>query len=120
MYFFSFFFYGVVDPRDLLVLTPSFPTRRSSDLARFEPLGVVAVVPPWNFPVAIPAGGMFAALAAGSAVLAKPAPGVPRCREVVVDIAHRAGIPESLLQLVPVPEVAVVRPLLTSVRKSIV
>ena len=52
---------------------------------------MVAVVPPWNFPVAIPAGGMFAALAAGNAVLAKPAPEVPRCSELVVEIAHTAG-----------------------------
>jgi RHH-type proline utilization regulon transcriptional repressor/proline dehydrogenase/delta 1-pyrroline-5-carboxylate dehydrogenase len=91
------------------------PTGLARQHARFEPLGVVAVVPPWNFPVAIPAGGMFAALAAGSAVLAKPAPEVPRCSEVVVDIAHRAGIPEDLLQLVPVPEDDVGRHLLTSV-----
>jgi RHH-type proline utilization regulon transcriptional repressor/proline dehydrogenase/delta 1-pyrroline-5-carboxylate dehydrogenase len=83
--------------------------------ARFEPLGVVAVVPPWNFPVAIPAGGMFAALAAGSAVLAKPAPEVPRCSELVVEIAHAAGVPADLLQYVRVPEDDVGRHLLTAV-----
>lgn len=83
--------------------------------ARFEPLGVVAVVPPWNFPVAIPAGGMFAALAAGNAVLAKPAPEVPRCSELVVEIAHTAGVPADLLQYVRVPEDDVGRHLLTSV-----
>ena len=80
------------------------PTGLGREHARFEPLGVVAVVPPWNFPVAIPAGGMFAALAAGSAVLAKPAPEVPRCSELVVEIAHAAGVPPDLLQYVPVPE----------------
>jgi RHH-type transcriptional regulator, proline utilization regulon repressor / proline dehydrogenase / delta 1-pyrroline-5-carboxylate dehydrogenase len=83
--------------------------------ARFEPLGVVAVVPPWNFPVAIPAGGMFAALAAGNAVLAKPAPEVPRCTELVVESAHAAGVPADLLQYVRVPEDDVGRHLLTSV-----
>jgi len=83
--------------------------------ARFEPLGVVAVVPPWNFPVAIPAGGMFAALAAGNAVLAKPAPEVTRCSELVVDAAHAAGVPADLLQLIRVPEDEVGRHLLTSV-----
>jgi len=83
--------------------------------ARFEPLGVVAVVPPWNFPVAIPAGGMLAALAAGNAVVAKPAPEVPRCSELVVDAAHAAGVPADLLQLVRVPEDEVGRHLLTSV-----
>jgi len=83
--------------------------------ARFEPLGVVAVVPPWNFPVAIPAGGMLASLAAGNAVLAKPAPEVPRCAELVVECAHAAGVPDDLLQLVRVPEDDVGRHLLTSV-----
>jgi RHH-type transcriptional regulator, proline utilization regulon repressor / proline dehydrogenase / delta 1-pyrroline-5-carboxylate dehydrogenase len=91
------------------------PTGSSRDHARFEPLGVVAVVPPWNFPVAIPAGGMLAALAAGNAVLAKPAPEVPRCSEVVVEIAHDAGVPADLLQYVRVPEDDVGQHLLTSV-----
>ena len=45
---------------------------------RFTPFGVVAVVPPWNFPMAIPAGGVLAALAAGNAVVLKPAPQTPR------------------------------------------
>ena len=52
--------------------------------ARLTPLGVVLVTPPWNFPVAIPGGGCLAALAAGDAVLLKPAPQTPRCAEVVV------------------------------------
>ena len=50
--------------------------RRSTSCAdcRLEPLGVVVVTPPWNFPLAIPAGGVLAALAAGNAVILKPAP----------------------------------------------
>ena len=43
------------------------------DGCRLEPLGVVVVAPPWNFPLSIPAGGVLAALAAGNAVLLKPA-----------------------------------------------
>src|SRR5690606_8383015 len=46
--------------------------------AAFSPLGVVLVVPPWNFPAAIPCGGVTAALAAGNAVIFKPAPETPR------------------------------------------
>src|SRR5690606_29048542 len=42
--------------------------------AAFEPSRVTVVTPPWNFPIAIPAGGVLAALAAGSGVLFKPAP----------------------------------------------
>src|SRR6266852_2804862 len=44
------------------------------DGCRLTPLGVVVVAPPWNFPLSIPAGGVLAALAAGNAVLLKPAP----------------------------------------------
>jgi RHH-type proline utilization regulon transcriptional repressor/proline dehydrogenase/delta 1-pyrroline-5-carboxylate dehydrogenase len=68
----------------------------SSD-ATFRPLGVVAVVPPWNFPVAIPAGGVLASLAAGNGVVFKPAPQVPRCAEVVAECCWAAGVPDDLL-----------------------
>ncbi len=50
--------------------------------------GVTLVTPPWNFPVAIPVGGVLAALAAGSAVLAKPASPTPRCFEVAIEAIH--------------------------------
>ena len=46
----------------------------SCAIAACEPLGVVVVTPPWNFPLSIPAGGVLAALAAGNAVVLKPAP----------------------------------------------
>lgn len=65
--------------------------------ARFEALGVVAVVPPWNFPVAIPIGGALAALAAGNAAILKPAPETPRCAEVAVEACRAAGVDEGLL-----------------------
>jgi RHH-type transcriptional regulator, proline utilization regulon repressor / proline dehydrogenase / delta 1-pyrroline-5-carboxylate dehydrogenase len=65
--------------------------------ARFEPLGVVAVIPPWNFPVAIPIGGALAALAAGNAAILKPAPETPRCAEIAVEAARAAGVDEDLL-----------------------
>ena len=64
---------------------------RPTDHARFEPLGVIAVVPPWNFPVAIPASGTLAALAAGNAVILKPAPETPRCAEIVAECCAAAG-----------------------------
>ncbi|MHA7133283.1 proline dehydrogenase family protein [Oerskovia turbata] len=63
--------------------------------ARFTPDGVTLVTPPWNFPVAIPVGGIVAALAAGSAVIAKPAPATPRCLEVAVDAIH-AGLADAV------------------------
>lgn len=59
--------------------------------ANFQPHRVTVITPPWNFPVAIPTGGIAAALAAGSAVIIKPAPQVVHCAAVVVD-AFRAGL----------------------------
>ncbi|MDN6600442.1 MAG: bifunctional proline dehydrogenase/L-glutamate gamma-semialdehyde dehydrogenase [Corynebacterium flavescens] len=59
--------------------------------ASFQPHRVTVITPPWNFPVAIPTGGIAAALAAGSAVIIKPAPQVVHCASVVVD-AFRSGL----------------------------
>lgn len=71
---------------------------------RFEPLGVMAIIPPWNFPVAIPTGGMMAALAAGNSVVVKPAPETPRCAEIVAEAAWAAGVSRELLQFVRTPD----------------
>ncbi len=81
--------------------------------ASFTPLGVIAVVPPWNFPVAIPAGGVLAALAAGNGVVFKPAPEVPRCAEVVHEAILAAGVPADLVQYLRVPDDEVGRHLIT-------
>lgn len=71
-----------------------------ADGAVFEPLGVVLVVPPWNFPVAIPTGGTLASLAAGNATIIKPAPQTPRCAEIIAECCWNAGVPDDVLQLV--------------------
>ncbi|WP_158867631.1 proline dehydrogenase family protein [Leifsonia sp. AG29] len=72
--------------------------------ARFVPSALTVVVPPWNFPVAIPAGGVLAALAAGSGVVIKPAPQAKRAGAVMVEALWEAGIPRELVALVDVPE----------------
>jgi RHH-type transcriptional regulator, proline utilization regulon repressor / proline dehydrogenase / delta 1-pyrroline-5-carboxylate dehydrogenase len=69
--------------------------------ARFEPYPTVAVVPPWNFPLAIPAGGVAAALAAGSCVLLKPAPETVATAAMLAEAFWSAGVPRDVLQLVP-------------------
>jgi len=74
------------------------------DGARYVPPRLTVVVPPWNFPVAIPAGGVLAALAAGSGVVLKPAPEAKRCGAVLADVLWDAGVPHSLLQLVDLDE----------------
>ena len=63
--------------------------------------GVVAVISPWNFPLAIPAGMTAAALAAGNAVVLKPAEQSPGCALRLVEALHEAGVPSDALALLP-------------------
>ena len=72
--------------------------------ATFEPLGVIAVIPPWNFPFAIPAGGVLASLAAGNAVVFKPAPQTPRSAEIVAEACWAAGVPKDVLRFIRTPD----------------
>jgi RHH-type transcriptional regulator, proline utilization regulon repressor / proline dehydrogenase / delta 1-pyrroline-5-carboxylate dehydrogenase len=72
--------------------------------AQFVPTRLTVVAPPWNFPVAIPAGSVLSALAAGSAVLLKPAPQARRCAAVLAEALWEAGIPRALLALVDIEE----------------
>jgi acyl-CoA reductase-like NAD-dependent aldehyde dehydrogenase len=65
-----------------------------------EPLGVVSVITPWNFPIAIPAWKIAPALAYGNAVVFKPAELVPGSAWELVDILQRAGLPSGVLNLV--------------------
>lgn len=74
------------------------------DGARFEPARLTLVTPPWNFPVAIPAGSTLAALAAGSAVVLKPAGLAQRCGAVLAEALWEAGVPRDVLRLVHVEE----------------
>ena len=85
----------------------------TAGLARFEPYGVVLVVPPWNFPVAIGSGGVLAALAAGNAVILKPAPETPGCAEIVAECCWAAGLPEGLVSFIRTPDDSVGRHLVT-------
>jgi aldehyde dehydrogenase (NAD+) len=65
-----------------------------------EPLGVIGIITPWNFPIAIPAWKIAPALAYGNTVVFKPADLVPGCAWAIVDILHRAGLPKGVLNLV--------------------
>lgn len=72
--------------------------------ATAAPRPLTLVTPPWNFPVAIPAGSTLAALAAGSAVILKPAPASKRCAAVLAETLWAAGIPRDVLTLVDCAE----------------
>jgi acyl-CoA reductase-like NAD-dependent aldehyde dehydrogenase len=65
-----------------------------------EPLGVVGIITPWNFPMAIPAWKIAPALAFGNTVVFKPAEAVPGCAWALADILHRSGIPAGVFNLV--------------------
>ncbi|HUF48481.1 MAG TPA: aldehyde dehydrogenase family protein [Vicinamibacterales bacterium] len=68
-----------------------------------EPLGVVAAITPWNFPLAIPAWKIAPALAFGNTVVFKPAELVPASPWMLVDIVQRAGLPPGVVNLVMGP-----------------
>ena len=66
-----------------------------------QPVGTFTCISPWNFPLAIFTGQIAAALAAGNAVLSKPAEQTPLIAHLAVSLMHRAGVPRSALQLLP-------------------
>ncbi|MEM7633125.1 MAG: aldehyde dehydrogenase family protein [Pseudomonadota bacterium] len=68
-----------------------------------EPVGVVGIITPWNFPVAIPAWKIAPAICYGNPVVFKPAELVPGCAWALVDILHRAGMPAGTINLVNGP-----------------
>lgn len=65
-----------------------------------EPLGVVGLIAPWNFPIAIPAWKAAPALAAGNAVVMKPAELTPGCAHLLAEVLEQAGCPPGVFNLV--------------------
>ncbi|MFG2181833.1 aldehyde dehydrogenase family protein [Streptomyces abikoensis] len=77
------------------------PVPGGLDVTFHEPLGVVAVIAPWNFPMPIAAWGLAPALAAGNAVVLKPAETTPLTALRLAALALEAGLPEGLFQVLP-------------------
>nr|WP_240554470.1 bifunctional proline dehydrogenase/L-glutamate gamma-semialdehyde dehydrogenase PutA [Acetobacter cibinongensis] len=73
--------------------------RKDFTNATHVPLGIVACISPWNFPLAIFLGQIAAALAAGNVVLAKPAEETPLIAALAVGVLHQAGVPAGAVQL---------------------
>ncbi|GGK70981.1 bifunctional proline dehydrogenase/L-glutamate gamma-semialdehyde dehydrogenase PutA [Amphritea balenae] len=102
--------------------------REAVDFARFyaeeakrneghgQARGIITCISPWNFPLAIFSGQILAALAAGNAVLAKPADQTPLVAARAVELMHEAGIPKDVIQLLPGSGVAVGAPLTSDSR----
>ncbi|MFI1396658.1 aldehyde dehydrogenase family protein [Streptomyces sp. NPDC020681] len=77
------------------------PVAGGLDITILEPLGVIGVIAPWNFPMPIAAWGTAPALAAGNAVLLKPAETTPLTALRLAELALKAGLPEHLFQVLP-------------------
>jgi RHH-type transcriptional regulator, proline utilization regulon repressor / proline dehydrogenase / delta 1-pyrroline-5-carboxylate dehydrogenase len=95
------------------------PTGEVNELV-LQGRGVFACISPWNFPLAIFAGQVTAALGAGNAVVAKPAEPTPLIAARFIRLLHAAGVPQQALHLVPTPgrlfgEVALAHPALAGV-----
>ncbi|MEU9403357.1 aldehyde dehydrogenase family protein [Streptomyces sp. NPDC048242] len=83
------------------LLGKQIPVPGGWDITFHEPLGVVGVIAPWNFPMPIAAWGSFPALAAGNAVVLKPAETTPLTALRLAELALEAGLPEHLFQVLP-------------------
>jgi acyl-CoA reductase-like NAD-dependent aldehyde dehydrogenase len=77
------------------------PVAGGIDVTFLEPLGVVGIIVPWNFPMTIAAWGFAPALAAGNAVLLKPAEWTPMTAMRLGELALEAGLPDGLFQVIP-------------------
>lgn len=77
------------------------PVAGGIDVTFHEPLGVVGIITPWNFPMTIAAWGFAPALAAGNAVVLKPAEWTPLTSVRLGELALQSGLPEGLFQVLP-------------------
>ncbi|MFZ0636484.1 MAG: aldehyde dehydrogenase family protein, partial [Candidatus Acidiferrales bacterium] len=73
--------------------------KAKSGWLQFEPRGAIAIISPWNYPFSIPIAQIVPALGAGNAVLLKPSELTPQVGALVGTVAHAAGIPSGLLQI---------------------
>jgi acyl-CoA reductase-like NAD-dependent aldehyde dehydrogenase len=77
------------------------PVAGGIDITFHEPLGVVGIITPWNFPMTIASWGFAPALAAGNAVIVKPAEWTPLTTMRLGELAREAGVPEGVFQVLP-------------------
>ncbi|MCU1638483.1 MAG: aldehyde dehydrogenase [Microbacteriaceae bacterium] len=96
--------------RDVLTYYSAAPERMTGrqipvagglDVTFLEPIGVIGIIVPWNFPMTIASWGFAPALAAGNAVVLKPAEWTPLTAIRLGELALEAGLPEGLLQVLP-------------------
>ena len=73
-------------------------THEAAGLVRHQPVGVVAIISPWNNPVAIPAGKIAPALVYGNTVVWKPAPAATKISQTILKLLREAGVPADAVQ----------------------
>jgi len=93
-------YYAVQAKKIMRAQTLPGPTGESNTF-RLHGRGTILCISPWNFPVAIFAGQVVAALVTGNTVIAKPAEQTPLSAQRVIQLMHEAGVPEAVLQCAP-------------------
>ncbi len=88
----------IVSPKKVRPWTPVFTSHAMG--IRYEPLGVLGIIPPWNYPFAIPFIEVVSALIAGNGVVFKPSPYTPLVGNKVAELFQKSGLPEGLVQVV--------------------
>ncbi|MCU1546273.1 MAG: aldehyde dehydrogenase [Homoserinimonas sp.] len=91
-------YYGAAPER---MFGKQIPVSGGIDVTFNEPLGVVGIITPWNFPMTIAAWGFAPALAAGNAVVLKPAEWTPLSSMRLAELARASGLPDGLFQVLP-------------------
>ncbi|WDI31335.1 bifunctional proline dehydrogenase/L-glutamate gamma-semialdehyde dehydrogenase PutA [Hyphococcus flavus] len=90
---------AIAEVREAVDFLRYYPNR--AEELKAEPLGVVACISPWNFPLAIFLGQVSASLAAGNCVIAKPAEQTPLIAFEAIKLLHEAGVPAGALHFLP-------------------
>jgi acyl-CoA reductase-like NAD-dependent aldehyde dehydrogenase len=85
---------------DESIPTPQLMLKQKKSKFVYEPIGVVGVIAPWNYPWTIPLGEVAIALMAGNGVVLKPASLTPLIGQRIQDVLERAGLPEGLVQTI--------------------
>jgi len=95
--------YMAGEGRRLLGFTTTSELKDKFCMTVRRPIGVVGLITPWNFPIAIPSWKIFPALVCGNTILFKPSSDTPRCAIRFVEILEKAGIPKGVVNLVTGP-----------------
>lgn len=92
---------AIAELREAIDFLEYYANRAEDDVqSQMKPLGVIACISPWNFPLAILLGPIAAALGAGNTVICKPAEQTPLIAAAAIELMHQAGIPKDALHLV--------------------